>query len=253
MKHLTCWQLRLMIVMMTVDVCLLPTDAFAAAGGCPSSAEEAISGALGNVRSRYRGKLSRYGLTESYFDETSGICDLMLLDVKSWTKYQIVYYRAAGQIEWPRMMPKSVAEDLMQDRLIIHQYECSLGKGKAEASTPRRQSSEVESKAFPRKQQEYKPLNEDCVPTSEAQAAEDAAIRDARAAAEEGAALRKKGDLNKLSDLRQMAELKRNGMSGDEIASRFGIDRVKEYNKAHPNSPIRTSQRSKPGAPGFKW
>ena len=53
----------------------------------------------------------------------------MLLDVGSWTKYQIVYYRTTGDIEWPRMMPKGVAEDLMQDRLVIHAYEMSLGKG----------------------------------------------------------------------------------------------------------------------------
>ena len=51
----------------------------------------------------------------------------------------------------------------------------------------------------------------------------------------------------------QMEELKRGGMSGDEIAGRFGIDRVREYNAAHPKSPIKTSKHSKPGAPGFTW
>ena len=84
------------------------------------------------MRSRYKAKLSRYGLTESYFDETNGICDLMLLDVASWTKYQIVYYRSTGQIEWPRIMPKNVAEDLMEDRLLIHTYETSLGISRSE-------------------------------------------------------------------------------------------------------------------------
>ena len=43
-------------------------------------------GALANVRSRYRAKLDRYDLTESYFDETGGICDLMILDVQTWTE-----------------------------------------------------------------------------------------------------------------------------------------------------------------------
>lgn len=86
----------------------------------PKSAEKAIAGALSNVRSRYRVRLDQLGLRESYFDETSGICDFMFLDVGSWTKYQIGYYRATGDIEWPRIMPKGVAEDLMQDRLIIH-------------------------------------------------------------------------------------------------------------------------------------
>jgi len=42
-------------------------------------------------------------------------------------------------------------------------------------------------------------------------------------------------------------------MSGDEIASRFGIDRVREYNVAHPKSPIKTSKHSKSGTPGFAW
>lgn len=97
-----------------------------------TSAEDSIRSALGNVRSRYKAKLSRYGLTESYFDETNGICDLMLLDVASWTKYQIVYYRSTGQIEWPRIMPKNVAEDLMEDRLLIHTYETSLGISRSE-------------------------------------------------------------------------------------------------------------------------
>ena len=40
------------------------------------------SGELANVKSRHRAKFDHYGLTESYFDETSGICDLMLLDVQ---------------------------------------------------------------------------------------------------------------------------------------------------------------------------
>ena len=215
------------------------------------SADEAIRGALENVRSRYRGRLSRYGLTESYFDETSGICDLMLLDVNSWTKCQIVYYRATGQIEWPRMMPKSVAEDLMQDRLVIHQYECALGIGKS--AMAREQSSKAVAKLPPRKRQEYKPLNEEYVLSPEERAAEDEAFRNARLAAEEGVALNKKGDLNQQSDFRQMAECKCRGMSGDEIARRFGIDRVKEYNKVHPDNPIRTSKHSKPGASGFSW
>ena len=87
------------------------------------SARASIRGALANVRDRYRQNLQRYGLTESYYDETSGICDLMLLDTSSWMKYQIVYYRSSGQIEWPQSMPKSVAELLMQDRMLIDTYE----------------------------------------------------------------------------------------------------------------------------------
>ena len=130
MKLLTCKHGQLMIAVMVVVALLLPVDAFAETERDPPSAETAIAGALANVKSRYRAKLDHYGLSESYFDETSGICDLMLLDVQSWTKYQIVYYRATDEISWPRMMPKGVAKDLMQDRLLIQKYELVLGKGK---------------------------------------------------------------------------------------------------------------------------
>ena len=94
----------------------------------PKRADVAIAGALANVRSRYRANLQRYGLTESYYDETGGICDLMLLDVNSWTKYQIVFYRSSGQLEWPRTMPKGVAELLMHDRMLIDTYEKTSGR-----------------------------------------------------------------------------------------------------------------------------
>ena len=252
MKHLTYRQARLILVAITAVVCLLPSDALAADGSCPQSADEAISGALGNVRSRYRDKLYRYGLTESYFDETSGICDLMLLDVPTWTKYQIVYYRATGQIEWPRTMPKSVAEGLMQDRLIIHQHECSLGiKGKASAK--KEQPRHVTVKSPRRERPKPKPLHQEYVPTPEEKANIDKTLNDARAANAAYEKNRKKPPVAQTSDFRQMAEFKRNGMSGDEIASRFGIDRVKEYNKSNPNNPIRTSRHSKPAAPGFSW
>lgn len=62
-----------------------------------------------------------------------------------------------------------------------------------------------------------------------------------------------KPPLAQQSDFRQMARFKRNGMSGDEITSRFGIDRVREYNRAHPDDPIRASRLSNPGVPGFSW
>ena len=92
----------------------------------PRSAKEAIAGALVNVRNRYHAKLDHYGLTESYFDDTSGICDLMLIENQRWMKYQIVYYRSTDEISWPRTMPKGVAKDLMQDRLLIQKYELGL-------------------------------------------------------------------------------------------------------------------------------
>lgn len=236
--------------------CLYAASAPGANNAYPRSADEAIAGALANVKSRYRAKLAHYGLSESYFDETGGICDLMLLDVQTWTKYQIVYYRATDEISWPRMMPKGVAKGLMQDRLIIHKYELVLGKGK------KRSKGDADSAARPKPSAKYvrrkkpkspPPLNQEYVPTTEEKAAIDDALKNARKANEAYEQNRKKPPLAQTSDFRQMEELRRSGMSGDEIASRFGIDRVKEYNAAHPKSPIKTSKHSKPGAPGFAW
>ena len=240
---------------MSLAACLCAVSAFGAGGAYPASAEEAIAGALANVRSRYRAKLDHYGLTESYFDETSGICDLMLLDVQSWTKYQIAYYRATDEIVWPRMMPKGVAKDLMQDRLIIYKYELVLGKGKKKLKDEDISTAAPEKAAKPkrRKQTAYKPLNEEYVPTEEEAKAIAESDKRSRQLAKEQQAAKNKRSLNQTATFRQMEELRRSGMNGDEIASRFGIDQVKEYNKAHPGKPIKTSKHSKLGASGFSW
>lgn len=160
MRYSICKQIRLTVVAMITVIPLVHIDSFAATQRHPSSAEEAIRGALANVRSRYKAKLSRLDLQESYFDETSGICDLMLLDADSLTKYQIVYYRSTGRIEWPRMMSKSVAEGLMQDRLIIHQYECSLGmvKPRPTAARAKKKSAEEERKEQEERREYARPL-----------------------------------------------------------------------------------------------
>ena len=51
--------------------CLCAASAHGAGSVYPRSADEAIAGALANVKSRYRAKLDHYGLSESNFDETS--------------------------------------------------------------------------------------------------------------------------------------------------------------------------------------
>ena len=240
---------------MSLAACLCTASAFGAGSAYPRSADEAIAGALANVKSRYRAKLGRLGLTESYFDETSGICDLMLLDVQSWTKYQIVYYRTTDGISWPRMMPKGVAKDLMQDRLLIQKYELVLGKGKTKAKddVDSAEKSKKPPRSARRKKPKPPPLHKEPELTAEEKAAIEDTLKNAREANEAYEMNRKKPPLAQNSDFRQMEELKRGGMSGDEIAGRFGIDRVKEYNVAHPKSPIKTSKHSKPGASGFAW
>ena len=92
--------------------------------------EHTMKVALANVRNQYRSNLDCYGLTESYYDETSGICDLMLLDVGRWEKYQIVFYKATGLLEWPQSMPKSVAEQFIYDRMLIDTYEKATSGGR---------------------------------------------------------------------------------------------------------------------------
>lgn len=253
MKNMCRTGARTAVAILSLAACFCGAIAHGADNVVSPSAEEAVRGALENVRARYRGKLSRYGLTESYFDETCGICDLMLLDIRTWTKYQIVYYRATGQIEIPRTMPGFLARDLMQDRLVIHQYECALDKGKSKSSAAKGTTLENEQEDPSPQQQEYKPLNKEDEFTPEEKAAIEETLRNARQAEKAGAARKKKGDLNQKSDFRQMEALMRRGMSGDEIAIRFGIDRVKEYNAAHPKNQIKTSKHSKSGASGFAW
>lgn len=240
---------------MSLAACLFAASAFGVGSAYPRNADEAIAGALSNVKSRYRAKLDHYGLSESYFDETSGICDLMLLDVQSWTKYQIVYYSATDEISWPRMMPKGVAKDLMQDRLLIQKYELVLGKGKKKTKDG---VESIEKEKRPprsarRKKPKPPPLHKEPELTPEEKADIGDALKNAREANEAYEKNRKKPPLAQTSDFRQMDELKRRGMSGDEIASRFGIDRVKEYNAAHPKSQIKTSKHFKPGGSGFVW
>ena len=240
---------------MSLAACLFAASAFGAGSAYPRSADEAISGALANVKSRYRAKLDHYGLSESYFDETSGICDLMLLDVPTWTKYQIVYYRATDQIEWPRMMPKGVAKDLMQDRLLIQKYELVLGKGKKKTKdgVESIEKGKRPPRSARRKMPKPPPMHKEPELTPEEKADIEGAFKNAREANEAYEKNRKKLPLAQTSDFRQMEELKRGGMSGDEIAGRFGIDRVREYNAAHPKNPIKTSKHSKLCAPGFVW
>lgn len=230
--------------------CLCAANAHGAGGVCSRSADEAIAGALANVKSRYRAKLDHYGLTESYFDETSGICDLMLLDVPTWTKYQIVYYRATDEISWPRIMPKGVAKDLMQDRLLIQKYELLLGKEekKAKDVVDSAEKPRTPKRSVCRKKPKPPPLHKEPELAPEEKAVIEDTLKNAREASEAYEKNRKKPPLAQTSDFRQMDELKRGGMSGDEIAWRFGIDRVRGYNAAHPKNPIKASKHSKPGA-----
>ena len=94
------------------------------------SAEEAIKGALATVRSRYRRTLDYYGLKESFFCNRPDIkfCSLLLLDASN-DMLKINYGTTSNTIEWPRLMPKGVAEQLIHDRMLIDAYEKSTSSG----------------------------------------------------------------------------------------------------------------------------
>ena len=205
------------------------------------SATESIANALANVRSRYKDKLCRYGLTESYFDETSGICDLMLLDVPTWTKYQIVYYRETNQIEWPRIMTKSAAEDLMQDRLIIHAYECALDKEACEIGDEENKAGKKVSMLSADVQSERNALSPSSEPIHEVGAANEKAQQ-----VSESVDPKDKGRVGSKSaqhsNMRQMTAFVRKIGSEDEIAKRFRIGREKQRNAAHSNNLIRVKK-----------
>lgn len=239
---------------LSLAACFCAASAPGAGNAYPRSADEAIAGALANVKSRYRAKLAHYGLTESYFDETGGICDLMLLDVTNWTKYQIVFYRATDQIEYPRMMPVAVAKDLMSDRMIIHKYESALCIKKKDATDDSlRGKAKANAKKSSPKTINPPSLDGEYVPTAEEKAAMASVDAHSAQLKKEQESDKKKTSLAQTSDFRQMKELLSNGMRGDAIASRFGMERVRQFNAAYPNIQIRTSTHSKPGAPGFVW
>ena len=138
----------------------------------------------------------------------------MLLDVQSWTKYQIVYYRATDEISWPRMMPKGVAKDLMQDRLLIQKYELVLGEGKTKAKddVDSAEKSKKPPRSARRKKPKPPPLHKEPELTSEEKSAIEDTLKNAREANEAYEKNRKKLPLAQTSDFRQMEELKRGGV-----------------------------------------
>ena len=98
-------------------------EGFATSG---TSAREAIQGALNNARSRYRNTLDYYGLEEWYYKETNGICSLKLVPHGRVVYLWIYYFRGNDTIEYPQMMPKGLAQQLIRDRMMIDSYEMVL-------------------------------------------------------------------------------------------------------------------------------
>ena len=87
------------------------------------SASAVIQGALDNARHRYNEALDRYGLTELYYGETRGVCALKLDMPGRVEPLSILYERAYNTIQYSQVIPKGLAQQLINDRMLIDSYQ----------------------------------------------------------------------------------------------------------------------------------
>ena len=99
------------------------------------SSNEAIRGALDNVRHRYNQALDYYGLTELYYGETGGVCALKLDKPGRTEPLSILYVRADNAIEYSQVIPRGLARQLINDRMLIDSYQKVLRSDGGDAST----------------------------------------------------------------------------------------------------------------------
>lgn len=133
------------------------------------TAEETIRGALVNVRQRYRNRLDYYGWTELYYGETRGVCNLQLNMPGVAAPLAILYFRSDDTIQYPQIMPKGLAQQLIADRMLIDMYQKSLNASKASDNGYSRRTSqgtdstrmENNARRTRRKRSAYKPLHSD--------------------------------------------------------------------------------------------
>jgi hypothetical protein len=92
-------------------------------GASSPSASEALRGALDNVRHRYNQTLDYYGLTELYYGETRGVCALKLDKPGRAEPLSILYVRSDNTIEYSQVIPKGLAQQLINDRMLIDSYQ----------------------------------------------------------------------------------------------------------------------------------
>ena len=90
------------------------------------TAETMIREALSNVQQRYRRNLDYHGWTELYYGETRGICNLQLNMPERAAPLGILYFRSSDTIQFPQIMPKGLAQQLIADRMLIDMYEKAI-------------------------------------------------------------------------------------------------------------------------------
>ena len=98
-----------------------------------TGASEAIRGALDNVRHRYNQALDYYGLSELYYGETRGICALKLDKPGRAEPLSILYVKSDNTIEYSQVLPKGLAQQLINDRMLIDSYQRVLRADEARA------------------------------------------------------------------------------------------------------------------------
>ncbi len=121
-----------------------------------TKAETMIRESLSRVQNRYRERLNYYGWTELYYGETRGICNLQLDMPGRAAPLAILYVRADNSIQYPQIMPKGLAEQLIGDRILIDVYRKSLNGSKSSS----RPIESADRKPKKKKRAEYKPLHD---------------------------------------------------------------------------------------------
>lgn len=107
----------------------------ATADSRPSSASEAIRGALDNVRRRYQNKLDYFGLTELCYVGRKDVCSLDLDMPGRAAPLHILYDRADNSIQYPQVIPKGLAQQLICDRMMIDSYQKVLRADEINSTT----------------------------------------------------------------------------------------------------------------------
>ena len=119
------------------------------------SASEAIRGALDNARRRYQNKLDYFGLTELCYVGRKGVCSLDLDMLGRAAPLHILYDRADNSIQYPQVIPKGVAQQLIGDRMLIDSYQKVLRADEINSTTTTRSEREYQTDFDPKQIEEF--------------------------------------------------------------------------------------------------
>ena len=124
-------------------------------GASSPSASEALRGALDNVRHRYDQILDYYGLTELCYVGRRDVCSLDLDMPGRAAPLHILYDRADKSIQYPQVMTKGVAQQLIGDRMLIDSYQKVLRADEINSTTTTRVEREYQKDFDPKQIEEF--------------------------------------------------------------------------------------------------